>query len=1103
MSGLSGDLLSSGYLDSEVVSRNVVTHPRGDVWARGLLAWWRRSNAVLGPASAPRSVLDIGARPLLDLLELRVANIERHDWGHAARLMHESEPVATLVCPPWGTSSATAWRHAVRSTLVAQVPWAVVFTGPSVAIVDATRPWAKRYLAFDLSATCRDPHAVLTMWSVLSGSALSGGAKGVLGRAVAASDAAGLDVCAALGDGVLDALGALMQEIGGASPGANIRGDRGAFEQSLTIVYRLLFLLFAEARDLVPLWHRVYREAYSVNSLRERLLENPSARGTWSTVQAMARLAHSGCHADDLHVTAFNGRLFAPARTPLGESGRVGDETAGRALLALGTTATRGGRRRVSFRDLGVEQLGAVYERVLDYEPVREHRTLALHRTSSERKTTGSFYTPRAMTDFLVRRTLSPLVDGRQADEILALRILDPAMGSGAFLAAACRYLAERVEQARVAEGAWTDEDVTDSDRAQVSRTIAERCLYGIDRNPTAVQLARLSLWLTTLAADRPLTFLDHHLATGNSLIGARLADLPHRPASLGRSAARSQLPLFDADAREAWGRAVVPERLRLLLDPSDSPADVRAKERRLEGLLATDARTSLWNCAADLWCGLALQEDRVSPGLYSEMQRYVLGAPTSLAASELRGRIERAIGSSRELAAAHWELLFPEAFFDASGSRRMDAGFDAVIGNPPWEMLRADTGQAETRATARNETAAAMRFIRASGQYPLHGSGHVNQYQLFLERVLQVLAPGGRFGLILPSGLQSDVGSGGLRRALLDRADVDTWITFDNRRAVFPIHRSIRFLLLAGTAGGATQAVPLVDCGSDPAGLARVPDSPRAEPASTQVAIPRAFLERWDPAHLTIPWMTTSVAMAVAARALEAPPLAHAAGWHVTFGRELNASDNRRDLVRGTGAGRRELLAVVEGKHLRPFAVDPSAAVAFIDPARATALLGTRWHRPRVCYRDVASSTNKLTLMAAVLPGGVVSTHTLFCSRAGLDDDDSWCLTALLNSLVANYLVRLQMSTHVTAALMARLPVPRPQPGTPTHARLAALAIALSVRGSIEEAPEEYAELNAIVAHRYGLTQPQYAHVVSGFPLLPKPLRAGCVERFGAVNTV
>ena len=138
MSGLSGDLLSSAYLDSEAVGRGLVTQPRGDAWARGLLAWWRRSNGALGPASAPQSVLDIGARPLLNLLELRVAYIERHPWGHAARLMHESEPVATLVCPPWGTSPATAWRHAVRSTLVAQVPWAVVLQ------VRALRSWMPR-----------------------------------------------------------------------------------------------------------------------------------------------------------------------------------------------------------------------------------------------------------------------------------------------------------------------------------------------------------------------------------------------------------------------------------------------------------------------------------------------------------------------------------------------------------------------------------------------------------------------------------------------------------------------------------------------------------------------------------------------------------------------------------------------------------------------------------------------------------------------------------------------------------------------------------------------------------------------------------------------
>jgi hypothetical protein len=1100
ISGVTGDLLSSAYLDSDDTAPVLKTPPREDAWLRSVARWWRRAGSALGPASAPRSVLDIGARPLLDLLELRLTHVERHPWGHAALVAHGLETVATLVCPAWGTSPAAAWRHALRSTLVTAVPWALVFTGTGVSVVDATRPWARRFLAFDLATTCGSPRAMLIMWRVLSGAALQGGTEGALARAIAASDAAGLAVCAALGDGVLDALGALVHEIGGASRrNSDGRAARSAFDQSLTIVYRLLFLLFAEARDLVPLWHRIYRDAYSVKTLCDRLLENPAARGTWSTVQAMARLAHAGCHADDLHVTAFNGRLFAPGRTPLGESGRVRDEAAGRAVLALGTTATHTGRRRVSFRDLGVEQLGAVYERVLDYEPVREHRTLALRRTSNERKTTGSFYTPRAMTDFLVRRTLGPLVEGRSSDAILSLRILDPAMGSGAFLVAACRFLAERVEQARITDGSWTDGDVTDAERIQVFRTVAERCLFGIDRNPTAVQLARLSLWLTTLAADRPLTFLDHHLATGNSLVGARLADLPRPPSTTDRAVARDQLSLFGDDARADWSRAVVPEWHRLARDPSDSAAEVRAKERRLDELLAAGARTGRWARAADLWCGLALQEERVSPGLYAEMQHYAAGQATTLAAAALRDRVERALGCARAYDAAHWELLFPEAFFDTDGARREDAGFDAVIGNPPWEMIRADTGRGEARTIARGETSAAMRFIRASGQYPLHGSGHVNEYQLFLERTLQALAPGGRFGLILPSGLQTDVGSGGLRRALLDRTKVDTWITFDNRRAIFPIHRSVRFLLLAGTAGGQTTAVRLTDGGSDPAGLSRLPDNPGAESSDAHVAVSRGFLERWDPVHLTVPWVTSRAAMEVAARALETPALGHAGGWGVTFGRELNASDNRADLVSGRPEGRGELLPVVEGKHLRPFGVDVSAAASFIEPSRAAALLGNRWQRPRVCYRDVASSTNRLTLMAAVLPGGVVSTHTVFCARTALAAADAWCLTGLLNSLVVNYLVRLQMTTHVTTALMARLPVPRPMPSAPAHDRLAAAARRLSMHESIEAAPEAYARLDALVAHLYGLTPSQYEHVVSTFPLLPEPLRVRCLERFVA----
>jgi N-6 DNA Methylase len=1101
IAGISGDLLSSAYLAAHVGVEEGRHPPGGAGWMRSLGQWWRRAAATLGPASPPRALFDVGARPLLELLDLRVAQVERHAWGHAAVLLHGSDAVATLNTLEWGAAPSVAWRQALRGSPTAQLPWALVYCGDSVTVADATRPWSRRVLTFTFPTACRQPRALLSFWALASGPALRDGPTGWLASAIAASDGATTAVCVSLGRGVLDALQALVRELGGATrrdPSRQRELDRLVFDQSLTVVYRVLFLLFAEARQLVPMWHRVYRQAYSVQALCDRAIGDPRARGIWSALQAMARLAHVGCQAEDLRVTAFNGRLFAPVRTPLAERNQVPDRAAREVVLALGTSASREGRRRIAFDDLGVEQLGAVYERVLEYEPARVERTLTLRATSSERKTSGSFYSPRAMTDFLVRRTLGPLVEGRSADTILSLRVLDPAMGSGAFLVAACRYLSERVEHARLAEGTWVSGDVTAADRADVARAVAERCLYGIDRNPTAVQLARLSLWLATLSADRPLTFLEHHLAVGNSLVGARLADLPRAPSRLPSRDDR-QPSLFDEDARQAWGRAVVPERHRLALDPSDTPAAVRAKERRLQRLEAADGASTHWARAADIWCGLALRRGRVSSGLYADLQRHSAGLDTALPSRDVARVADEHVAAARAMGAIHWELLFPEVFLDADGLPRPDAGFDAVIGNPPWEVVRGDTGDAGQRAGARVEADAMMCFIRSTDHYRLHASGHVNEYQLFAERAMQALGPRGRFGLILPAGLQCDVGSAGLRRALFDRGRLDTWVAFDNRRAIFPIHRSMRFLLLAGSIGGRTDAVPMSDGGSDVSCLTRLPDNPRAACGLPQVMVSRAFLDRWDPAHLTVPHVTADADLAVAVRSLDAPPLGGAGGWGVTFGRELNASDDRDhfepvDSFRSPGR-----LPVIEGKHLRPFGVDLDAVAASMPRALARARLGDRWAHSRVCYRDVASASNRVTLIAAVLPAGTVSTHTVFCARTRLSDADAWCLIGLLNSLVANYLVRLQMSTHVTTTLMARLPVPRPGPDTSGHRSLVESARRLARCRSLEDDAEAYARLNAAVARLYGLTPSGYAHVVSTFPLLPATLRARCVAEFGA----
>src|SRR5262249_51485492 len=155
-----------------------------------------------------------------------------------------------------------------------------------------------------------------------------------------------------------------------------------------------------------------------------------------------------------------------------------------------------------------------------------------------------------------------------------------------------------------------------------------------------------------------------------------------------------------------------------------------------------------------------------------------------------------------------HWELEFPEVFFAADGERRPNGGFDSVVGNPPWGMGRADHGSAAHRSASREETAADARVHRDAGVDETQAERHAHRYQLFLERSVALTRTGGRIGLVLPSGLIADQGSARLRRLLFSRANVETIVGFDNKQAIFPIHRSVRFALMTAEAGIATKSI-------------------------------------------------------------------------------------------------------------------------------------------------------------------------------------------------------------------------------------------------------------------------------------------------------
>jgi Eco57I restriction-modification methylase len=1111
--GLSGSLLSQYFAEhllSAAFSGKLGEASSQQAHKRFAL-WWRGEAANLGPASSLRAIWDQAVAPLADILGFTPQRASAVGPGDTARcsILTSSEIRVALISGHWDADLGALWRTAVRAAIGFDTQWCLCTNGHELRLVDAKRTYSRAHLQFDLERAMDDPRIFGILWGLLRAEAFGSPLPDapLILQVLQTSARHGASVSRALRFGVIDAVGHLLSGLLGARLRRNESGPgkeelAAGFDESLTLVYRILFLMFAEARGLVPNWHPIYRNHYTVESLRDEVEQPGKTSGLWETLQAIARLAHQGCHAGTLIVPAFNGRLFSPARAPLAESCAMSDENTRHALVALSTTKgdRHAGLVRIDYRDLGVDELGAVYESVLDYVPAfapggPKGPALLLKRGGDQRKATGSFYTPQSITDYLVRRTLHPLVDRAPAEEILRLRIVDPAMGSAAFLVAACRYLARAYERALVRDGGFRAGDIDEADRAGFRRQVAQRCLYGVDLNPTAVQLARLSLWLATLSADKPLTFLDHHLGVGDSLIGASLVDLARQPPPRrGRSSARQvDTPLFiDHDLEPTLARAVI-ERGWLADTPDDRLDIVREKERRFEHLTVAHR----WKKLADLWCACWMWPDRESapdPAIFASLSDFIAHDRGALPAAIAQRLLAHAQSIAQQRRFFHWTLEFPELYFGNDGQPLSNPGFDAIVGNPPWDMLRADGG--EVREEARPHNALVKRFIRDSGIYRFQGHGHVNRYQLFVERAMALVRDGGRIGLVLPSGIATDHTSAPLRRRLIEHYDVDTLAGFDNRRGIFPIHRSVRFVLCTATSGRATRQIKCRFGIEDPEVLDTVPDEgDRQGDPVYPITLTPSLIGSLAGDPMTIPELKTAADLAIVERIVhQFPRLAAPEGWHAKFGRELNATDDRRYFhARGPG------LPVLEGKHIEPFLVHVERSKYKIPENTAAEILGPSrsFRRARLAYRDVASATNRLSLIAAVLPPGVVTTHSLFCLKTWLTDVEQAFLCGMLNSYVANYLVRQVMTTHLGSTTVEALRVPKPTRESPLFLEIVDLANDLSQRPS----HHHMARLQAAAAKLYRLTPESFRHVLGTFPLVPESERSAALEEFSRTS--
>ncbi|WP_255194685.1 Eco57I restriction-modification methylase domain-containing protein [Natronobeatus ordinarius] len=534
-------------------------------------------------------------------------------------------------------------------------------------------------------------------------------------------------------------------------------------DSSLIYLYRLIFVLYAESegRNLLPTDNEIYSGSYSLNELKQTVVENRDATQqhyqTWQTdlwdqLEELFILIDEGSQGqgipkEDLYIPAYNGGLFRsdPDDSDSVEAQFLSNHEVGDAYLAeviellTRHEADEGkGKVFVDYSSLDERNLGSIYEGLLEYkldvadEPLTvddgeytpagegdditiEAGEVYLRTDDGERKATGSYYTPEYVVEYIVDETLGPLVDEIRADlmsqsadtthsreggfadefaeRIFDLTVLDPAMGSGHFPVNAVDYLARKIIDAQEKQ----DRQAIDSEDAEVRapttkegelrdinwarRKVAQRCIYGVDVNPLATELAKVSLWLRTLAAEQPLAFLDHHLKTGNSLVGSDIEDVLSN--GDGAKTEDGQLTLQQSlDHTRKRAMEHVTDRFQDLLNiDNETLEDAKEMEAVYDDVRDDPLYQKLLAMAnvhtADAF-GLDIPSDadeRMARALHSDTWENI----------EEQDWFKSAQAMAEEERFFHWELEFPMAFYDQDGERKADAGFDAVIGNPPY----------------------------------------------------------------------------------------------------------------------------------------------------------------------------------------------------------------------------------------------------------------------------------------------------------------------------------------------------------------------------------------------------------------------------------
>lgn len=750
------------------------------------------------------------------------------------------------------------------------------------------------------------------------------------------------------------------------------------YQELLRLVYRLIFLLTVEERELLhpetagAAAKQLYAEGYGLKRLRERSVRR-SAHDRFADLFEGLKIVFRGLGAGEprLGLPALAG-LFAGSECPTLDAARLENRALLLAMFRLSWLReaqgmNTGGLSRVNWRDMGPEELGSVYESLLELVPqITQGGRVFAFATGGEtkgnaRKTSGSYYTPDSLVQVLldsalepvVAQALAPLPEGDvagRAAALLGLSVVDPACGSGHFLLAAARRIAVHLARLRSAGGTPTS-----AEYRHALREVVGKCIYGVDLNPMAVELCRVSLWMEAVEPGLPLTFLDAHIRHGNALLGTTPAlmekgipDAAWDPIEgddkkvasalkkLNKTSAHTdQLTLGLVGAAPSTSVHLRREVDALEASSDADPAALRAKQQRWAALLASDAYRHE-KLVADAWCAAF-----VWPKLAGPMQD---AAPTNGLWRRLRDRAGPVPAATLETVDAlaeqyrffHWHLAFPKVF--AKG------GFDVVLGNPPWEKVKLQVKEwfaprhpeiARAQAAEREGMIAVLRqmdpvthreyiaalrltegstaLIRHGARFPLCSGGDTNLYAVFVEHGTSILRGTGRVGLIVPSGLITDETYAEFFQSVVNRTTLQSAWDFENRsrsggKWFDQVHGSQKFVLV--TFAGSPTGLPV-----RVAFFLREPNETKE--AGRLLALTAADFAAFNPATKTCPVFRSVEDARIARDVYRSHPVlrrseSEPGPWHVKLARIFDMTNDDGLMATQPDLGR---LPIYEGK--------------------------------------------------------------------------------------------------------------------------------------------------------------------------------------------